>query len=100
MRVRPLIHRPIALASVTRNTGRDNGSNVRAGTTTQQACRSDGKSVRHALSNIFRRAIIRARPATTAGDHSAVIRISKRDGVVMSERVFAQAELTRTLPSS
>ena len=97
MRVRPLIRRPIALALATRNTGRDNGSNVRAVTTTPQVCRSDGKSVRRALSNIFRRAIIRARPVTTAGDHSAVIRISRRAVVVTRGRVSGRDDsLQRT----
>ena len=90
MRVRPPIHRPIELASVTRNTGRDNGSNARAATTTPQVCRNDGKSVRRALSNIFLRAIIRARPATTAGDLSAVIRISRRAVVVTRGQVFGR----------
>ena len=90
MRVRPLIRRPIELALVTRNTGRDNGSNVRAVTATPQVCRSDDKSVRRALSNIFLRAIIRARPATTVGDLSAVIRISRRAVVVTRGQVFGR----------
>ena len=89
-RVRQLIRRRIELASVMRNTARGNGSNVRAVTTTRRVCRRGGKSVRRALSNISRLATIPARPATTAGDHSVAIRISRRAGVVMQDRVFGR----------